>query len=164
MADITPDPFSQVYDKIWTYLEGSANLAAQVKVGNRIKFNSASPNRMKASLMRADTPQLALVPGPGTWNVMPTQPNSRCERSYLLEMVSGISQLGTMHSELEWEVARALARGVPTLGLSFVELFDFGTFDCERNPVVLVKGGHGWGGVMTLRVRLWVATTALTQD
>jgi len=164
MADITPDPFEQVYTAIWTALNASTGFTALVKVGNQIRFDKTFVPGLKRSKMRADWPQVILLPDGGEWTFMRTNPSSRCVRDYRLVIVSGIEQYVQAHSDTEWQATRALAQASFNLGLSFVKAFQFGTFTFTDGPVPELAGSAGYMTEMPLQADMFLSTSALTTD
>lgn len=154
MADIEPDPVTQAYTAIWTYLTNSTKWAALVKPQNRIRFDQTTPRIYKDALQRADFPQARLILGSGEWNNLRSQAYSLLAQGYQLELLSGLDQIGLMHANLVWQTTRALAKAPYTLGKDFVTEFTYQTNDTSLDPVDMLAGKTGWITTVQISVKM----------
>ena len=84
-----PDPFTQVYEALWTLLEADGNWTALVKPSNRIKFSGANPSPRKDEALSGDFPEVRIV---ATWlspQLNADSSNSRVTARFEIQVASG---------------------------------------------------------------------------
>ena len=117
---ITPDPFSQLYDKVADTLEAHVPWAALVRIANRIRFDREKLVPLRESLQNADTPEVMLIPAGGTFDLTNTSTSAEAVQMLVLKAATGELRVQKIMFPLKWETARALRIAGPTLGLAFV--------------------------------------------
>jgi len=162
------DPFSLVYNALWTLLEAHAEFAALVKVGNRIKFNAAGgDDPIKDKLSSADLPEVRLLCTGTSPHVQHTSGSSSCIKFFEIQVATRSQQYTAELFPVEWEIYRAMSKWATVLSAltwnskTFVKLArptdgqqGVSTDDVDR-------GGHGWVSVWGIEVQMWFTTTDL---
>lgn len=173
MADITTDPFSAVYEELWSLLEDSEEFGRRVAEGNRIKYikdgdNTRDPE--KDQMSTADFPEVRLVPAGIFPHLQRTSNSSSIVARYAIEIRSGDKRLNEAHFPVIWAVYRAMAPWAARLreltwndGDVFINLArPVGDVieDMERGGDVS-RGIEGWFAIWTVEVSMWFQTSAL---
>lgn len=101
MANEASDPFTLVYDELWSMLEEDKRF--DVLVGNRLKFNQNKREPVKTQMSSADYPEVALLSEGVTGNLCNTSSSSMLVRRF-----SWVISAGDLRNEklfpLEWAI------------------------------------------------------------
>lgn len=106
MSEPHLDPFSMVYNALWEMVERNKNLATYIPVGNRIKYDDVAA--IRASNEDADTPELALLSGGGSFGDTDNSSQRSCVREYIWALTSGDLKLNTIFNPIQWELFRSM--------------------------------------------------------
>lgn len=173
VADTDTDPFTQVYNAIWTELLAEPFIAAQVAAGNRIKFagittNSRSPD--KDNVASKDFPELRIVPTEGTPKLHASSNSANVSQRYSVQICSGDQRLDQVYFPLKWAVVRALSKWIKS-GRALRELtWNAATFvrdvQLEQMPdgvreADANRGIFQWSTAAAIRVDMWFASVDL---
>ena len=165
------NPFTLVYDALWSMVEAHPQFLHDVKVGNRIKFNSdVSRDPMKDAIALGDLPEVVLISENGQANMYNTSSTSMITRSYAWLVSTGDFRLTKILSEVEWQIFCAM-HGWPEklaslqwAGKNFVKKASIvstssGYSDPERN-----RGIIGWSAVWRCDVDMYFNFTDLKAE
>lgn len=173
-ADQEMDPFSQVYNALWTLAESSARLTGLIRLRNRIKWNDKAwtpPDKLEVS--DADLPELALLVTQLSGKIRGTSSGSQALIQLDWMLCTGDPNVCRSVLPVMFAVYAAMcpwiaisANGqVPTInpvqykGETFVKRVDLvqanlGLTDPERN-----RGIRGWSSVWACEVEMWFQTS-----
>lgn len=164
------DPFSQVYNALWSLAEGSDRLTEMVRLGNRIKFNQTDySNPLKNEVGEADLPELVLVSTGSSGNIHQTSCSSMFTRTYEWIIATGDASVINVLLPLEFILFAAMTNWQSVLGpltwqgLSFVKRANLlninnGLTDSERN-----RGIVGWSAIWGIEVEMHFETRDLQE-
>jgi len=107
MSEPEYDPFSQVYNALWKLVERNQRLSRYIPAGNRIKYEEAF--EQKTQISDADTPELALLSGGGTFGDRDTNTGRTCSRDYIWALTTGNLQLNKLFNPIQFELFRSLS-------------------------------------------------------
>ena len=106
MADPLFDPYSQVYNALWTMVERSTKLKQYIPLGNRIKYEDISD--VKESIQDADMPELALISGGGNFGNADNSTQRSCAREYIWALTSGDLRVNYLLNPIQFEIFRCM--------------------------------------------------------
>lgn len=162
------NPFTDVYDALWTLAESSQLLTSLVKIGNRIKLNSPTDySKIKDEVSRADLPELMLISSGSSANLRNSSSSSMITRQYEWLISTGnINVIGGL-LQTEWALFCAMADWPATLNAltwnnaAFVKRCNIismsaGISDPERN-----RGIEGWSAIWGIEVEMHFRTSDL---
>ena len=113
------DPFTQVFEALWSALEAHEPFADLVKPGNRVKFHEDP--RIKHQARAADTPEVRIVAGEVSPHLFRTSTSSTIERSFRIEVFTNDLRITAAAFPVEWAILVAVAGLKDKLpGLDFV--------------------------------------------
>jgi hypothetical protein len=151
------DPFSMVYNGLWTLVERNQMLKEHIPPMNRIKYgNETLP---KEENTESDTPELTLLLTGGAHDLMSTCSTASFKKSYAWALATGDLENERFHW-MEFELIRCLADWETTLcplmwkNCPFVQNLIFtgaeiGTMMREFN-----KNVEGWACLLSLDVQM----------
>lgn len=161
------NPSAKVYSKLWGILEASNAFTTLVKVGNRVKFDSAvDRGPKKPEVQSADLPEVVLVSEGFTGiNLHDTSSSSKFTETFALIISTGDFRYNDIASQLNWVTICALRdwkaafASVKWRNQPFVKKLDFfganvGESNPERNRQI-----KGWVTVWRLQVEMHFATS-----
>ena len=76
------DPFSILYDAIWSLVDAFKPFSDFVRVGNRIRLDDRSRNPIKETIKAGDLPEVILWPFTGDANLHGTSSTTAITRRY----------------------------------------------------------------------------------
>ena len=162
------DPFTIVYNGIWSLLEASDEFTSMVKPGNRIKFTGDDRrDPLKREVSQADLPEVRLICTASTPHLMRTSNASTFKKTYEIQISSGSRMYDASCFPLEWIIFKALADWQATLlaltwcGKKFVISAVPGSI---RNGIAesdLNRGITGWASIWAVDVEMVFATADL---
>lgn len=165
---VSPDPFTQVYNAIWSALTNFEPVASVVHIHNRIDYTqptgAAYLPPQKETLNDGDVPELELRPVNGRFDLHNRGNRSLFQQTYALVITSGHERLNQMYFPLKWDCLRALARAGNDLGLSFVYNAWAEEYEDTNLRPEEGRGLPGWGGLILIRVEMAFNKTDLTED
>ena len=148
------DPFTEVLKKLWELLEAEPDVAALVKVGNRIKLWSGNTNPEakdpEGDLTLGDLPLIVIEPAGGIFNPIMTSTDGMAEQVYRIKMKDGNLILSAVYFPLKWAICKALASADALLGLSYVRSIVVEDGVEGRNTT----GHPGWNLGIDIRVKM----------
>ena len=167
---ITGDPFTAVYDTLWSILEDSTDFTGRVDKGNRIKYRGYRKpiDPEKPEVSTDDMPEVRIVTGGMIPHLQNTSSSSRMTVKYSIEVRSGSKDLRVAHYPIVWSIYRAMASWATRLtaltwnGKTYVILgkpIGEVTEGIERGEVS--KGIEGWYALWTISVDCWFDTSDL---
>jgi len=160
MTALLIDPFTQIYNAIWTVLENHDGITKRVRLKNRIKLSGKDPDPQKTNILGADLPELMLTPAGGggfSW----TSSGLQMQPSFRLQLAAGDLRVHKQLFPIKWQIIRALKQTRTNLGLSFVtniEITDIGesTDNAESD-----RGTPQWTGLFEILVHAYLSNTEL---
>lgn len=164
---IADNPFTQVYDSLWSLVTDHPDIDDIVKVGNRIDFSADKRQPHKNQIATADLPELVLVQGGLRGSLYHTSSSTRCTREYRWLISTGDFRINHFLNKVEWMLFVAHLGWTSTLtslqynGASFVkrcEILDAqtGASDPERNRNI-----QGWSSIWRIEVEMHFKTSDL---
>lgn len=157
------DPFTQVYDALWSLAE-TPRVTSLVRVGNRIKLDSTPPTAgLKDQISQADVPELVLALTATSGNWLGTSSSSSFIRQYQWQVSSGDMKPSRLLA-LEWALNCAMVNwpsvlaaltwyGEPFVKRAQLVSAEHGESDPERN-----RGIRGWSALWTAEVEMHFRT------
>lgn len=161
------DPFSILYDALWTLLEANSGLTALVKVGNRVKYASWFHNPLKDIFSDADLPQVAIVPVGTLFNLNNTSSSTFVTARFDARLIVGdqrLDQVGGLFA-VKWEMLKAMR--LWTVHIKNLQwnsknyIVDLHTEDAPDEPFIEEKGIKGWVSFLRFKVRMVFTTSDL---
>ena len=104
-------PFTLLYDKIWTLLGADSTFTSEVKAGNRIKVTGDA--KIKPGIQYADLPQVYIGPTTGDGEVRSNK-QGQVNKSYVIVISSGDQDASTSMN-IEWLVISILTKNLTSL-------------------------------------------------
>lgn len=167
MSDL--DPFSQVYNALWSLADGSAQLTSLVRPGNMIRLNDTTRPRspLKDEVSNADLPEIVLVSNAVNGNLLNTSSSSMIIRQFQWIIATGDMSVVRRLLPIEFALFSAMCNWPTVLGSlrwndqPFVKRcglvsVDNGLTDSERN-----RGIRGWSAIWTVEVEMHFRTLDL---
>ncbi len=162
------DPFSLVYDSLWNTLE-SANFHQLIKVGNRIKFSTASSYRdpQMLAILSESRPVVGILDTGAVFGLEGTSNASFVTSSYQILLVCGDARLDKEYYPCLWEIITSALGWWDTLRAL---QYRGGVFVHMAHPLNLSsvfvdpaenKGIKGWVGRIDYEVQMNFQTTAI---
>lgn len=155
------DPYTQVYDALWTLLSGRADFTALVKLGNRINY-SGSEDPAKQVVQSADLPECEMRVGTFEFDLFKTSSSTESMQTYELRITTGDTRLDVGLFPIQYEVLKALASTGNNLGLSFVQDINVTGGVDSLDDDEMKRGKRGWVLRITIAVMMTFATSDLT--
>lgn len=165
------DPFSQVFDALWTLVESSSRVTNLVSAGNRIKFNSTTDRGpVKRNAQDADYPELELLFTDVTGNLRDSSSSTMCRRQYQFGIAVGDLRANDKLLPLEFALFAALTNWKTILttlewpedsGWRFVKDCNIVSSTAGIEAVPKNRGITGWTSLWTVEVRMDFRTTDL---
>jgi len=162
------DPFSLVYDVLWDMLE-TARFQELVKVGNRVKFSTASQYRdpeLLASLSE-DRPVVGIMHLGSTFGMERASNTSFITPQYQILLVTGDVRLDREFYPCLWEIVAATLswwdylRKLLYQGKTFIHMAELTTLSSMYVDPAKNKGIKGWVGRLTYEVQMGFSTAAI---
>ena len=162
------NPFTLTYDAIWGMLEAHPGFVADVKEGNRIKYNlDVDRDPLKQQILPADLIEVVIAQTNVTANLFISSSGSMCTRQYNILVSTGDWRYTRYLAQVEWDVYTATMLWKERLGAltwkgkTFVKRANIvgassGAADPERN-----RGIKGWSGVWTVEVEMHFSSNDL---
>ncbi len=161
------EPFTLIYNGLWSLVESRAEFAVNIRAGNRIKYavlNNRNPAKDQHS--STDLPEIILQTTGGNANLHADSNGSRFTVNYSWVLNTGEISLIPIHAYNFW-LMRAMAgwqtvlAGLVWNGQTFVKKcgdwnFSMGLSNPEANSNI-----RGQTAVWTCSVELWISTALL---
>ncbi len=160
--DFTIDPLTQIHDKLWEILEDNEDFTATVKAGNRTKYSGTNENPRKQERMRADTPEVTIIPQGGPINLHLSSDSMMMTRSFTLIIQGGSQRANLQVYPLEWLIIKILYNASDTLNLSFVKKFRVLDAALSLDEVETLGARREWSSSLTIEVDAIIPKTDLT--
>lgn len=158
------DPFTTLYDALWSMLEAHTGFTDLVKVGNRVKFTGEVRDPVKPEINTADLPEVRLVPLGGDPHLQRTSNGTSVRKRFGIEITTGDKRVDAALFPVEWEIFRAMSNWASVLtaltwnSKTYVKLCrPLSMTEGESNPE-LNRGISGWSLVWACEVELWFTT------
>jgi len=163
---IPHNPFTLVYDRLWTLLEAETTLATMIKPGNRLKFNSeTNRNPLKESIASADMPEmLILAPGCDV-NLFNSSTSSLFDMDYSIVVNTGDFRLTAIALQISWLVYcqavkwRSELTSLQWCGDSFVKNVQFNNVSVGESIAERNRGINGFTEVLKVQVQMYLKTS-----
>ncbi len=155
------NPYTKVWDAMWTMAEANSSLTDLIRTNNRIKFDTDLGE--KQAITEGDLPELALLAGGAVIELESNSTSCRIVRNFDWCMSTGEYDINKYYFCVSWELLRAMFDWKTTLcslewpngsGWNFVtnmQLADLdeGTYMVDKNRQIL-----GWAGMMRVQVEM----------
>lgn len=109
------DPFTQVYDALYSLPWEREALCHMVKPGNRVSFSGADRDPLKPSVQAADLPEIRLIPTGGTPHLQRTSSSTTWIMRFEWGIATGDQRVNENLYPVEWELLRAMANWIAVL-------------------------------------------------
>ena len=162
--DLTTDPFTQIYEALWTALVGRPAFTALVATGNRINYTGIYSRVMKDTLQPGDAPQVRIMPGGGS--ARQTSTGWIGPSRYTIEVFSGSMRLDEYYFPLKWELYKAfwvIQTQRDPLGLEFVSRLSVEDISEDFVDVDVSGGSQGWYGLFSIVVDIGLSREMLEE-
>lgn len=150
------DPFSQLYNALWTMVERNRELKKLIPEGNRIRYQHES--ELKEQPNFADRPELQLLSGGGSFGGR----DNNTSRSVTKEFVWGITtadfRVNQLFNKVSWELFRSMSDWECVLcnlswcNCRFVQNFRLISAEDSLLMTQLDKGLDGWSSLWQVEV------------
>ena len=164
------NPFTLVWDGLWTMVERNSILMSNVRKGNRIKFEEQ--DELKRMISDGDLPELSLLSSGAEINIMNSSNTSSCNRKYTWGIATGELQINPFYNTLSWELFRSMIDWDCILcpliwpedsnpEWHFVEVVNIMSVEEGNLLISENRGIRGWAGLWTIEVRMCFRTEDL---
>ena len=147
------DPFTEVYDELWTLLENCKDFTDRVRLANRIDLTEDKVDPLKSQVQTSDLPEALLFPS-GGGGVAYTSTGIRIAQNYTLRVVSGQIRLHLTYLPIKWAVLKALTRYAGDTQHSYVKSVDVVDSPDALDADEEGRGTRGWAFAMTIQVEM----------
>ena len=154
---VTTDPFTLVYNKLWTYIEADETLVALIKPGNRVKVTGDKQIPIKAIVQDGDMPELVIEPAGGLTQAHFSSTSAQVVQDYRFTLTTGTLMADENLFPIKWALIRLFASIMTEhLGLDWVTSVDLASRDEEGVDTEQAKnrGTSGWSLGLTLSVMM----------
>ena len=163
MTALLTDPFTQIYNAIWTVLENHDGITKRVRLKNRIKLSGKDPDPQKTNILGADLPELLLTPsGGGTFRW--TSSGLQMMTNFQLRLAAGDLRVHKQLFPIKWEIIRALKQTRTNLDFSFVKDVDIADISETTGDEDADRGTPSWTGLFEITVSIYLTNTELQTD
>jgi hypothetical protein len=161
------NPFTQVYDGLWTLLETSPAFAA-LEPGNKIKYTGDDRSPEKRGAMFGDYLEVRIRESIGRVELHPSSSGVHYRKRYKIQIATGDQRLADMH-DIEYQMLRAMADW-PTVmdaikwdenDTKIVRAFDVLETEQSLDNKELNQNIRGWTTVWNIELLLYFATETL---
>lgn len=147
------DPFTQVYDALWTMIKSDVPLMAIIKAGNVIDFDG-NRNPLKDNLNEADLPELMLEPAGGEGVPSASSTGAKSTQRFSLTITNRTLDVERFYA-IKWRLFYLIAKNAPdNLGLDFVKIVR--GFE-DENGMQGVRRKLVWEARFVIEVDMWWA-------
>lgn len=168
MIPFSPNPFTAVYDALWTMVERNTMLMELIRANNRVKYDDVMGG--KKNISDGDLPELVLLSSGGESNVMNSSGTSKFDRKYTWALATGEYQINPYYNTVSWELYRAMVDWDKVLCALVWPVdsdwhyvvrtnllsVDEGTMMIDEN-----RGISGWAGMWQIDVEMHFRTESL---
>ena len=161
------DPFTQVYDSLWTLAESYVPLRTQIRERNLIRLDSNARDVRKDRVATADLPELTLVPTGTSIELHANSSQTRMTQEMAFSLSTGDQRIHELHFPLKFHIICSLTTWKESLGgliwNDHVFVHDVsipstveGESDPQRNRNI-----EGWVTILNISVAMEFPTTLL---
>lgn len=165
------NPFTLTYDALWDMLLKHPGFVEDVKVGNRIRYNTTSrDDPRKREVQVADLPEVVLASDGLTANMLSTSSSSSCTRQYSWILATGDFRINAILHQVEWYVFVAMHNWRTVLtslqweGEPFVKNCRLSGVTSGYSDPAANRGIVGWSAVWRCEVDMVFKTSALLNE
>lgn len=103
------DPFTLVYNAIWTMIEDHAEVSPLIKKGNILKYTGAGGDRQirKPAMSEADVPELRLMTESTEVNIQATSSSTKITERLTLSIRGGSLLYDSVLNPVRWAIIRS---------------------------------------------------------
>lgn len=124
------EPFTEVYQRIWTLLLASSEITDKVQPGNRDDLSQVQG--LKSRRLHQDLPQLRIEQSDGEMDYLWVSDTTRCIQKYEVLLEVGGREKLVNSNALRWAIIKALKPAVRDFGLSYVQGMRLKTLRADR--------------------------------
>jgi hypothetical protein len=165
------NPFTLVFDALWTLAERHPRIRSLVRERNRIKFNDPSDrNPLKKTVAVADTPELMLTSDGLSGNLLNTSSTCMVTRDYTWWVTTGDYRINSFLHQVEWPLFVAMCDYKHTLnalewrGLRFVKRANLTGVTEAQIDQLRDFSLAGWGASWRVEVEMHFKTSDLIDE
>lgn len=161
------DPFTLVYNALWSVMENWPPFVGMVRVGNRIKFSGELREIIKEEVSTQDLPEVRLITMDAVPHLQRTSNSTSTLMALMWQVSTGDQRFDAMLFPLKWEMLRAMSGWEAVLGVLtwndkvFAKLYRPQTAADGELQADLKRGIKGWSIIWSCTVELWFTTTDL---
>lgn len=152
------NPFTQIYNALWTGAERNKAITDYIRAGNRIKYDVAIGD--KEQINENDLPELALISTGMTSNIMETSSTTLVVKNYTWFISTGEYDINEFLNPISWELLRCMVDWDKFLcSLTWPDenwhfIIRLNVADTEEGTMMsnLSRNIKGWAAAMTLDV------------
>ena len=163
MTALITDPFTQIYNAIWTVLENHDGITSKVRLTNRIKLSGKDKNPYKSTVLGADLPELLLEPS-GGGGFLWTSTGLQMLTNFQLRLAAGDLRVQKQLFPIKWEIIRAMKQTRTNLDISFVKNIEIADIGESTEGAEATRGTPQWIGLFELAVQVYFTNTELQTD
>lgn len=164
---LADNPFTQVYNALWTMVSAHKDLDQIVRVGNRIDFGKEERDVWKRNVSTLDVPEIVLVQDATQIKLFNTSSTTMAIREYSWLVSTGDFRINHFLNKVEWLLMiahlgwKTHMAALTYQGKTFVKRMDFigattGASDAEKN-----RGLQGWSSIWKVQVEMHFVTASL---
>lgn len=167
---IETDPFTQVYDALWSLPWKRKELCRLVKPGNRITFSGQDRDPLRPEVSTANLPELTLIPISGQPHVQATSNSSFWLARFEWQLATGDKRVNRALYRVTFELLRALANWLTVLQALKWKSKPFVVVQIPRDERIgvterdLNRGIQGWSSLWSCEVKMFFATADLIAE
>lgn len=165
------NPLTKVYDALWSLVEAHPEVDNIVRLGNRVKYNSATDRRpKKSSVSTADLPELSLVSEGGTLRIKNTTSSTKLVRRYSWIISTGDWRVNHYLYQVEWMIICAMCDWDSVVSALQYDGANF----VKRTDVVNITEGmtlpagqeaiSGWTSLWSCEIEMHFRTSSLLDE
>lgn len=166
------NPFTLIFDALWSLFEQSPVFTTDVALGNRIHFNFYNdPNPLKPQIQDSDLPEVILISaGTNEINLYSTSATSKIVKRYQVMVATGDLRIQNYLNQIQWDLYCAFTGWTTLLGALIWPVGSGRTFvkrcaltDCEEglDNTKENRGIIGWSSIWSAEVECHFLTSDL---
>lgn len=163
------NPFVLVHDAMWSLIDSNPMWDSLVKLGNRIRFNSATDRSpIKSDKGTADYPELWLCPSAGKVNTHQTSCAVKVVQTYTWVLSTADWRSSQILEQCQFAMLCSMTEFQPTLlsvqweGVSFIRRVDAQSYSIGGTDPKKHGGIVGWSAMWQNEIELELPRSALT--
>ncbi len=148
---MTSDPFTQIYNALFSALASDPFLRTFIQPANRVSWVTENPEPAKTEVSQADLPELQLLPAvlDIDWE---TTVWIRAIYEFTCQITTGDLRVQKELFPIQWGIVRAVSQAGDGLGLPFVQKVRTKMATSQMNDPTVQRGVEGWVSLVKISV------------